>query len=200
MSENYTVFVEGDGAFGQFLNVLIPTTGLVLATCAQDASTIILAVPEEAYAEVALKYRTHHLVNVCSVQMHTMRDCLKATRNVTGIHPLFGSRTPLDKRFGLITHISGCPGENAFLPKFAALFARLTHLSPEDHDQLMLKVHAKAVEAAQKVKSIVEEAAEIPDYMIPNSFRLLRTFVGTLDDMPAGTLQSIQANPFLKDI
>lgn len=35
-----------------------------------------------------------------------------------------------------------------------------------------------------------------PDEFIPNSFRLLREFVMTMDDMPVGTMESILANRY----
>ena len=61
----------------------------------------------------------------------------------------------------------------------------------------MAKTHAAAVLAAKQAKHFVDAAADIPDELIPNSFRLLSEFVKTLDDMPAGTIESIMANPYI---
>ena len=46
------------------------------------------------------------------------------------------------------------------------------------------------------MRVFVERADDIPDELIPNSFRLMRDFVRTLDDMPQGTIESIMANPY----
>ena len=46
------------------------------------------------------------------------------------------------------------------------------------------------------VKVFVDRASDIPDELIPNSFRLMRDFVRTLEDMPPGTIESIMANPY----
>ena len=68
--------------------------------------------------------------------------------------------------------------------------------TPDSHDQLMAKTHVAAVVAARQMKVFVDRASDIPDEYIPNSFRLMRDFVNTLDDMPHGTMESILANPY----
>jgi len=60
----------------------------------------------------------------------------------------------------------------------------------------MAKTHVAAVVAARQMKVFVDRASDIPDEYIPNSFRLMRDFVNTLDDMPHGTMESILANPY----
>ena len=60
----------------------------------------------------------------------------------------------------------------------------------------MAKTHVAAVLAAKQMKVFVERAEDIPDEFLPNSFRLMRDFVKTLDDMPQGTIESIMANPY----
>jgi hypothetical protein len=60
----------------------------------------------------------------------------------------------------------------------------------------MSKTHLAAVMAAKQLQIYVERAKDIPDELIPNSFRLMREFVKTLDDMPQGTIESIMANPY----
>jgi len=60
----------------------------------------------------------------------------------------------------------------------------------------MAKTHLAAVIAAEQAKIFIDRAKDIPDECIPNSFRLLRNFVRTLEDMPKGTLESIKANPY----
>jgi len=60
----------------------------------------------------------------------------------------------------------------------------------------MAKTHVAAVLAAKQMKVFVERAEDVPDEYVPNSFRLMREFVRTLDDMPPGTIESIMANPY----
>jgi len=60
----------------------------------------------------------------------------------------------------------------------------------------MARTHKAAVKAALEMQKYVDAAADVSDEMIPNSFRLLREFVKTLQDMPAGTMESILANPY----
>ncbi|MEK7855599.1 MAG: hypothetical protein AAB288_05885, partial [Acidobacteriota bacterium] len=62
-----------------------------------------MAVPISAYDSVAAAHRDKHLVNVCSVQKPSTDFILKHTNSVTGIHPLFGLRTPEDKRTTIVT-------------------------------------------------------------------------------------------------
>jgi len=68
--------------------------------------------------------------------------------------------------------------------------------TPDSHDRLMARTHVAAVLAAKQMKVFVDRAEDIPDELIPNSFRLMRDFVRTLDDMPQGTIESIMANPY----
>jgi hypothetical protein len=60
----------------------------------------------------------------------------------------------------------------------------------------MAKTHLAAVMAAKQLQIYVDRAKDIPDFLLPNSFRLMKQFVQTLDDMPPGTIESIMANPY----
>jgi len=197
--------IEGNGAFGSFLRELLaPHFELT-----NQAQSVILAVPISAYAEVGSKFKDRHLVNVCSTQMPSTDTLLKITDQVTSIHPLFGRRTPADKRNSILTHSciadndtwsSGGPEED-FLTGFGKvsnIFSKWGDktFTPELHDQLMAKTHRNTVLAAKQAKVFVDLAKDVPDFLIPNSFRLLRDFVKTLEDMPAGTIESIMANPY----
>ena len=68
--------------------------------------------------------------------------------------------------------------------------------TPESHDILMAKTHLAAAMGAQQLKVYIDRAKDIPDHLIPNSFRLMREFVKTLEDMPSGTMESILANQY----
>ena len=199
------VSIIGNGAFGSFLReILTPHFEIV-----ENAPSVILAVPLSAYDEVGWTYKACHIVNVCSVQLPSTQILLKHTDQVTSIHPLFGRRTPADKRNSILTH--SCLADNDtwasggleadFLERFAKVSLILRQLegktfTPEMHDLLMAKTHLAAVNAAQQMQVYIDRAKDIPDAFVPNSFRLLRQFVETLNDMPKGTIESIKANPY----
>ncbi len=198
--------IIGDGSFGTFLNELLSP----IFQIADDADAVILAVPISAYDSLAAEYGDKHLINVCSVQKPSTDLLLKHTPNVTAIHPLFGKRTPDDRRNTIITRELSlidkdsrfAESECEFLEGFSMISAvtRTDHngetFTPDSHDRLMAKTHVAAVLAAKQMKVFVERADGIPDDLLPNSFRLMRDFVKTLDDMPQGTIESIMANPY----
>ena len=197
------IAIIGNGAFGSFLADLLPPVFEI----ADDAETVILAVPISAYDSVAAANASKHLINVCSVQKPSMEMALKHTQSVTGLHPLFGQRTPADRRNSIVTRELSPDSPFAKAEReFLAAFSKVSNLvredhtgerfTPDSHDQLMAKTHVAAVVAAKQMKVFVERADGIPDEFLPNSFRLMRDFVRTLDDMPQGTIESIMANPY----
>lgn len=198
------ISVIGKGSFGTFLEELLAP----LFDIDERADSVILAVPISAYDSVAAANKDKHLINVCSVQRPSTNIILKHTPSVTSIHPLFGKRTPEDKRNAILTHtFSKDNGEFAghereFLEGFSQVSKIAVNdpnglpFTPDSHDQLMAKTHVAAVLAAKQMKVFVDRAHDIPDEYIPNSFRLMREFVKTLDDMPPGTIESIMANPY----
>jgi len=198
--------IIGDGSFGKFLKELLPVHGFNITN---DAYSVILAVPISAYESVAHELcftKKMHLINVCSVQESSTNILLRHTSEVTSIHPLFGKRTPELKRNSILTYECGYDSEKEFIDKFGKVSNIFDNnqmmdktwerFTPESHDKLMARTHLKAVHAAQLIKPFVTDTTDIPDELIPNSFRLLRDFVKTLDDMPRGTLESILANPY----
>lgn len=199
--------IIGDGSFGSFLKEILAPHFEILP----EADSVILAVPFSAYEIVASNNKGKHLINVCSVQKPSTDICLKYSDRVTSLHPLFGRRTPAEKRNTIWTH-SYTADNDTWLSQvdteaeFHNLFMQVSriHLSfngkiftPEYHDALMAKTHIAALLGAQQLKVFVDRAKDIPDHLIPNSFRLMREFVKTLDDMPSGTIDSILANPYV---
>jgi prephenate dehydrogenase len=199
--------IVGDGSFGSFLKELLaPHFELV-----DKADSVILAVPISAYDSVAQANYGKHLINVCSVQKPSTDICLRYSERVTSLHPLFGRRTPSDKRNTILTYkfiadndtwLSQSEVESEFLHLFAKVSSIIQangnkKFTPDSHDILMAKTHVAAVMAAKQMAVYVERAKDIPDELVPNSFRLMREFVKTLDDMPLGTVQSIMANPYV---
>jgi len=200
--------IVGDGSFGSFLKRELPNYGFNVV---DDAGSVILAVPISAYDEVGQKNSGKHLVNVCSVQKPSTDILLKHSVNVTSLHPLFGARTPADKRFSLLTYSVnngddtwfGSDDEEEFIMTFQ-LFSKILvndwlgkPWTPKSHDIHMKRTHKVAADAAKIAKVLIANTDDIPDEYIPNSFRLLRGFVKTLDDMPTGTMESIMANPYI---
>lgn len=203
--------IIGDGVFGTFLKDLLKDKFEISTEDNEIAESIILAVPISAYAELASHYDEHHLINVCSVQKPSTDILLKFTDCVTSIHPLFGKRTPTDKRNSILTHsyatcddtwLSEDSRENDFLNIWSTISTiqmndwKGEKFTPETHDALMAKTHVAALMAAKQLKVFTDRVNDIPDEMIPQSFRLMRDFVKTLEDMPPGTVESIMANPF----
>lgn len=208
----HKLHIVGDGAFGSFLKELLASH----YEFTPDAQSILLAVPISAYEDVASKHKGKHLINVCSVQKPTTDICLKYSDLVTSIHPLFGRRTPSDRRNTLVTYsyqlatgqddswwYDDNNPENNFMNGWRKISATWANdpdtgirFSPETHDILMAKTHMAAVMGAQQLKVFVDRVKDVPDFMLPNSFRLMRDFVKTLEDMPAGTIESIMANPY----
>lgn len=200
--------IIGDGSFGSFLKELLSPYFKLMEN---DAPNVILAVPITAYEDVAKKYKGKHLINVCSVQTPSTEICLKYSDRVTSLHPLFGRRTPEDKRNTIVcrwldtdndTWINQNTESMEFVQTFS-IVSRLIHdwngkvFTPELHDRLMAKTHASALMGAQMLKVFTDRVKDVPDKLIPNSFRLMRDFVKTLEDMPQGTIDSILANPFI---
>lgn len=195
--------IIGKGSFGTFLEAILAPHFEI----ADDADSIILAVPISAYETVGSENRDKHLINVCSVQQPSTEHLLRYTDAVTGIHPLFGSRTPVVGRNAIVTRRMDrsskfAKNENEFFDGFSKVSALMYEdhkgepFTPDSHDRLMARTHVAAVLAAKQMKVFVDRADDIPDELIPNSFRLMREFVRTLDDMPQGTIESIMANPY----
>jgi len=204
--------IIGDGAFGSFLKeILTPRFEVV-----DDANSVILAVPFSAYEDVASKNKGKHLINVCSVQKPSTDICLKYSEEVTSIHPLFGRRTPSNRRYSILTYsyllakedndtwwYPSINNENQFIEGFMGISTIMNkneeglRFTPESHDILMAKTHVAAVMGAQQLKIFVDRVKDVPDELIPNSFRMMREFVKTLEDMPQGTIDSILANPYI---
>lgn len=204
--------IVGNGSFGTFLKSLLASEFDIV----EGAKSVILAVPISAYHEVSAQHRNCHLINVCSVQKPSTDICLQYTDLVTSIHPLFGKRTPADKRFSIITRSYQLANqdndtwwydsenhESIFLRGFrkvSQVFDKTEdglQFTPTSHDVLMAKTHGAAVMAAKQLKVFTDRVQNVPDHLLPNSFRLMREFVKTLDDMPQGTIESIMANPYL---
>jgi|GEM_PF-1203084 len=200
------IAIIGDGSFGTFLRDLLDPH-FEITSITEDAESVILAVPASAYNEVGKRFKHKHLINVCSVQEPTTNILLKHTERVTSIHPLFGKRTPADKRNSILTYtydrdndtwFSNDNGIEAwFLAKFAKVSDIHTGWTPASHDIHMAKTHASALMAAKQLQVFTDRVKDVPDCLIPNSFRLMREFVKTLDDMPAGTVESILTNPYI---
>lgn len=187
------VQIIGDGSFGTFLKeFMAPKFEIV-----PDAYSVILAVPISAYSEIAKQIGlTKHLINVCSVQVPSARMLKKHCRNVTSLHPLFGRRTPSDKRHLIVTDIADCEEANVFDELFSSLCSSTRYMSGEEHDRIMSKTHLAAMLAAKQLQPFIDRAKDVPDELVPNSFRLMREFCKTMEDMPKGTVESILANEF----
>ncbi|MEO5858191.1 MAG: hypothetical protein ABIR33_04495, partial [Pyrinomonadaceae bacterium] len=166
--------IIGKGSFGTFLETILSPHFEI----ANDAESVILAVPISAYETVAAESKDKHLINVCSVQQPSTEHLLRYTDAVTCLHPLFGSRTPADGRNTIVTRRMAedskfAANENEFLEGFAKVSALMykdpkgEDFTPDSHDRLMARTHVAAVLAAKQMKVFIDRAEDIPDELIP---------------------------------
>lgn len=194
------ISIIGQGLFGNFLRKEFEAQGVSVV---EDAGLIILAVPISAYEEVAQQYEGKHLVNVCSVQELSNNICVQYSGKVTGIHPMFGPRSPKENRTSVVTHT--CGESEEVLNLFRSISSEIvTHLDDGRvidgtlHDQMMALTHGATVQMAGKLKPIVEAADWIPQNCLPASFKRMKDVIDQLGDMSLGTLESIKSNPYLE--
>jgi len=196
--------VVGDGAFGSFLMGLFSQVkGIELA---DDAEIVVLAVPFSAYDDVAAKYAGKYLVNVCSIQDDSTKICLRHSRRVLSIHPMFGARTPPHmQKTCIVTYNSGNSAFHAneiiraFRDSGAEIVTRTPdgdEITPKWHDMIMANSHLRALEIAEMAAPMLEGIMDIPDKFFPATVVNLRNLVKQLQDMPPGTRDSIKANPY----
>jgi prephenate dehydrogenase len=190
------VQIVGDGSFGTCLKEHLLNTGM--CDIVDDAPVVILAVPISAYEEVASKHRGKTLVNVCSVQSEANDILDKHSDSIVGIHPLFGARTPKDADLNsILTRRTGSVTSLEVVGLFS-MISDIHTMSADEHDRLMAKTHGASVKFAVAAKTVIDEVGVVPDHMVPNSFKLLKKFVKTLEDMPQGTMESILSNPYIE--
>jgi len=200
--------IVGDGKFGTFLKEFFDETTASgrkyhpeLFQDIDFESLVILAVPFSAYEEVAKENEGKHLVNVCSVQEETNKICLKYSDRVTGIHPMFGPRSPEDSRVCILTHISeDASAADLFLKSGCGVIAKTPggdRITGKWHDKLMANTHAKAISIANFIKPLVKESWDIDDVYLPASVQKLKEVLWQLGDMSPGTLESIKANKYI---
>ena len=192
--------IVGDGVFGQFLSEIFSPH----AEICDDANNLFLAVPGDAYEEVASNYADMHLINVCSVQQETNQACLGYSKEVTGIHPLFGPRSPVENRVALVTQ--RCEKSIPVIELFEQIGAEVFDSLPDGqvingelHDRMMAATHLAGLRQLAQLKGIVEKSAWVPEKFIPTSFLRLRNFVEQSGDFSPGTLSSIKSNPFAEE-
>lgn len=192
--------IIGDGVFGHFLKELFDP----FVELSDNAEHVFLAVPVDAYAEVAAANKGTHLVNVCSVQHTSNTICVQYSDFVTGIHPLFGPRSPKENRVALLTKRSEKSAE--VIQLFEKIGSEVCDKLPDGeiitgelHDRMMAATHLAGLRQLESLKSIVEKASWVPKKFIPTSFQRLQSFVEQSGDFSPGTLSSIESNPFAED-
>lgn len=193
IANKLVVNIEGNGVFGTFLKVILTP----FCEFSEQADIVILAVPFNAYEEVANKHAGKHLVNVCSVQDVTNNLCLSASDRVTGIHPMFGPRSPEDGRTCIITLSTS--GSLAIIDIFSRISEIVTEangrvIDGQLHDEMMAKTHLQVIKIAGEIEDIAAKAHDVPDNCLPTSFKRLKAMAEQFLDMPPGTKSSILAN------
>jgi len=181
--------IVGDGVFGTFLKKELAE----LAEICDDADIVIMAVPFSAYEQVALQHAGAHLINVCSVQKATNDICRKYSSRVTGIHPMFGPRSPKEGRTSIITSDAG-QLESLPIVRLFENFGPVFSCKDELHDQMMAKTHKQVVLISEQIQEIVNDAKDVPDFMLPTSFKRMKAMAEQFLDMSPGTKESILSN------
>ena len=203
------VHVVGDGVFGTFLRgELKPHVTFDSA----NPELVFMAVPYSAYEAVAKKYKGRHLVNICSIQSLSSLACHKYTKEFTSIHPMYGPRSPKEGRTAVVTY-----GDTEKAGLVVGLFCQMgvevhgkwmikvgntyacsagAYISPEEHDRIMARTHLPVVMFGEMAREMVDRVKNVPDWMLPTSFKKLKALVDQMRDMPKGTLDSIKANPY----
>ena len=189
--------IIGDGVFGSFLKeILSPYVDIQ-----PGSDNVILAVPLEAYEQVASQNAGKHLINVCSVQRDSNVICLRHSEHVTGIHPLFGPRSGKSGRVSVLTH--SCSQTELISELFQKMGVEICTALPDGrlidgelHDRMMAATHFAGMQMAENMKEIVDAAAWVPDKFIPPSFQRIRDFMIQCQDFSPGTASSIMANPY----
>lgn len=190
------VKIVGDGVFGRFLTCeLSPFCNIV-----DDADIVILAVPFDAYEQVASNHANKHLINVCSIQQPTNDICLAYSDRVTGIHPLFGPNSGVFDRTCLLT-LETVDSE-PIIKLFGYICSNILRefnekpLTGEIHDVIMSITHKPMIELRETISEIIKTADKIPDEYVPTSFKTLRSFYEQFGDVSDGTKDSILANRY----
>ena len=198
--------IIGDGIFGNFLKKLFLSTDVELTP---DADIVILAVPFDAYDEVAGQHKGKVLVNVCSVQEETNAICRKHSDDVIGIHPMFGKNSLKTRaRVCLVTHgastAAGILSETELYHVLAMLNITCIFKTPEGdyitgawHDQLMADSHLPSLDIAEFAAPKLKRIQNTPDVYLTATSAMLRQLVNQLQDMPEGTRDSIRANKYV---
>ena len=188
------IAIIGQGVFGSFLLKELSQH----AEISDAADTVIMAVPVSAYEDVAAKHAGKHLVNVCSVQRVPTEVCLRHSKRVTGIHPMFGPQSPVTNRTCILTQ--RCEMSEAVCDLFKKIGCEIvTELSGQPitgkiHDEMMRKTHLPVLMFGELAALIVEQAKDIPDNCLPTSFKRLKALAEQMKDMSPGTVESIRSN------
>lgn len=185
------ITIIGDGVFGSFLKKELASHCNIITN---NADIAILAIPFSEYEAYAMRLRNRHMVNVCSVQEETNKFCLAYSKRVTGIHPMFGPRSPKEGRTCVITET--CNESPVIISLFEKIGASMYYTSAEQHDCWMGMTHKQVIRIAELVQGIVENARGVPDACLPTSFKKLKEMSEQFLDMSPGTLASIKANKF----
>lgn len=186
--------IIGKGSFGNFLSKEFSDD------LSETPDAFILAIPFDGYDHVAKSIvdmfgKESHLVNVCSVQDETNHILLKHSKNVTGIHPLFGERSSKNRedRISIVT-LKTDQSEGII-----NLFSKISVIKDNDvngkiHDIIMAKTHLKVIQVADQIQKIVNDAHGIPEHFLTPSFKKMKELSEQCLDMPIGTRNSILSN------
>jgi prephenate dehydrogenase len=181
------VNVIGDGSFGGFLKRQFK------GRLNEHSDNVILAIPFDAYDEVANLHKGKHLINVCSVQTKANRILETHSNRVTGIHPLFGAQS-----FGIVNHtcvVTKHTGIHSELISelFEMIGCVIVSQHEEEHDILMAKVHLPMIELSETMGKLIDVVKDVDENLFPPSFKAMIKFHKEIS-FTEGTKSSIKSN------
>jgi prephenate dehydrogenase len=206
-----TVGIIGLGSFGAFLAGLIPKEARVIgcdsnpertvpgvATAAFEevarASVVLLAVPLDTLPGVLERIKgvirpETLLIDVCSAKVkpgELYADILSAHGNLLLTHPLFGPQSAAGGTAGhrlIVTKMQGEAAQKAVVFCSRQLGLEVHHMSAEEHDMVMARVHALTFFVARGLGNmgLTDELFMTPSYkMLMDLVRLDKTHSGEL--------------------
>lgn len=221
-----TVGVIGLGSFGTFITTLLPESTTVLGYDTQthvespsrikrvaleemcQADAIILAVPLTAYEEVLkvlkpnLKSETL-IIDICSVKVKSVQiihNVLPNHPNLLITHPLFGSHSARRSTVGhhlIVTEDTGALAEKVLAYCKDTLELEVHHMSAEEHDKIMARVHVLTFFVARGLNNMQLE--ETP-FMTP-SYKMISDLIAFDNRNSDELFHTIQeGNPYASEI
>ncbi len=153
-------------------------TALANRDLAENCDVVMVSVPIRATVEVIrgiapLMRDDQVLCDLTSVKKVPVSEMLKSGASVIGFHPMFGPNLPGIRGQNIVATPARCPDEtlSLFTSIFASEGARVTVMTPEEHDRVMAVVqglvHFATLAVADAVRTSGTDLEKILSVMSP---------------------------------